>query len=277
MSGEIGIDVEHAALLVRTLERAADDLDRSAAELWSLTELECGLDRAAREVRDTAEWCRRSADDVRRRVERISRRPQLLRERAIAAYVRPFGEKPREEAAIIDLYQRCASGAPCRQEVEEGLAEVDYDGLLHGLLDTAGLLPGVGEPADAWNAKLYWEEGARDDAVISAAAVVAGFGDLGKGGCLAKRRRKARRPWILRRVERTAHHPRFGTFYKDPVEALWWVKDRAGHGGSAWKLYEETKRGLTWVKDADEFGTFLAGKHKGAVGRFIPWKEFTGR
>lgn len=59
----------------------------------------------------------------------------------------------------------------------------------------------------------------------------------------------------------------------DPESCLWWSKDTAGHGGSAWKVYEESSRGLIWRADANQYGDFIVGKHKSDVGTFIPWKD----
>jgi hypothetical protein len=68
----------------------------------------------------------------------------------------------------------------------------------------------------------------------------------------------------------------FGKIYRSVSDGLWWSKDTAGHGGSAWKVYRETATGLEWYKDADEFGTFIVNKHKGNTGLFIPWKDLNG-
>lgn len=37
--------------------------------------------------------------------------------------------------------------------------------------------------------------------------------------------------------------------------------------------YREVERGLAWRADADEYGTFIGGKHKSDIGKFIPWKD----
>lgn len=68
---------------------------------------------------------------------------------------------------------------------------------------------------------------------------------------------------------------RLGTFYKNKSDGLWWVNDRAGHGGSTYKVYKKTSKGLEWYKDADQYGNFIINKHKGETGIFIPWKEFS--
>ncbi|GAB41754.1 hypothetical protein GOTRE_001_00010, partial [Gordonia terrae NBRC 100016] len=62
-------------------------------------------------------------------------------------------------------------------------------------------------------------------------------------------------------------------YYKSKSDGLWWSKDDAGHGNSVWKVYTEDKRGLHWFRDADEYGDFIVGKHKGDAGVFIPRKD----
>lgn len=71
-------------------------------------------------------------------------------------------------------------------------------------------------------------------------------------------------------------HERFGMFYKSKSDGLWWSKDRAGHGGSAWKVFEQTSEGLRWKADADKYGDFITGKHKSDTGVQIPWSELAG-
>jgi hypothetical protein len=68
----------------------------------------------------------------------------------------------------------------------------------------------------------------------------------------------------------------FGKIYRSPSDKLWWSADNAAHGGSAFKVYEETGQGLQWFKDADQFGDFISGKHKGPTGMFIPWSQTSG-
>ena len=76
---------------------------------------------------------------------------------------------------------------------------------------------------------------------------------------------------------KSMQHDRFGNFYKSKSDGLWWVKDNAGHGDSTWKVYSETGKGLEWRYDANEYGDFITGKHKGPTGVFIPWNELHGR
>jgi RHS repeat-associated protein len=68
-------------------------------------------------------------------------------------------------------------------------------------------------------------------------------------------------------------HKTFGTFYKSSSDGLWWAVDRAGHGGSKFKVFKETKKGLVWIRDADDYGNFILNKHKGSTGKFIPWNQ----
>jgi len=88
---------------------------------------------------------------------------------------------------------------------------------------------------------------------------------------------KKGKPWSIT-PENTAEsrlHNRFGRFDKSKSDGLWWSRDRAGHGGSVWKVFTEESGGLRWIEDADEFGNFIEGKHKGPTGLFIPWAELT--
>ena len=78
-------------------------------------------------------------------------------------------------------------------------------------------------------------------------------------------------------ASRTATHSKSGKFYQSSSDGTWWVKDTAGHGGSAFKVYEETSTGLQWVADADQFGTYIVGKHKSSTGAFVPWKDCVDR
>ncbi|MHC5178872.1 RHS repeat-associated core domain-containing protein, partial [Serratia rhizosphaerae] len=88
----------------------------------------------------------------------------------------------------------------------------------------------------------------------------------------------ARKPWRITKegTDKVVQHGKFGKIYRSKSDGLWWSKDTAGHGGSQWKVFKEGKKGLDWYRDADEFGDFIVGKHKGDTGKFIPWKEMKG-
>ena len=83
----------------------------------------------------------------------------------------------------------------------------------------------------------------------------------------------ARRTWQLTdamtdRKRTVAGH----TYWRHKSTGLWWSKDTAGHGGSAFKVYVEDAGGnLVWFRDADEFGDFISpqAEHKGPIGRSV--------
>jgi hypothetical protein len=75
------------------------------------------------------------------------------------------------------------------------------------------------------------------------------------------------------RASAIKNHKTFGTIYKSSSDGLWWAVDKAGLGGSKFKVFKEGKVGLEWFKDADEFGDFIINKHKGSTGTFIPWGQ----
>jgi RHS repeat-associated protein len=66
---------------------------------------------------------------------------------------------------------------------------------------------------------------------------------------------------------------KFGRFYQSVSDGLWWSKDLAGHGGSAWKVFRQIGQSLVWQFDADEYGDRIEGKHKGPTGLDIPLKN----
>ncbi len=121
------------------------------------------------------------------------------------------------------------------------------------------------------------------DAALAAFGAIPIAGDLAKVGDGAAKAAavapKARKVWRAdpARVARTMEHPRFGKFYLNKNDGLWWSVDRAQHGDSAWKVFKPTSSGLKWRADADKYGVFLQQKHKGPVGLVIPWKELSGR
>ena len=90
------------------------------------------------------------------------------------------------------------------------------------------------------------------------------------------KKKKIRRKWELTRAgaSETKRGGPFGTtFYKSKSDGTWWTPDMAGHGGSAFKVYEGTSKGLQWIRDADEHGDYIEGKWKGAKGYFIDWSD----
>jgi RHS repeat-associated protein len=60
------------------------------------------------------------------------------------------------------------------------------------------------------------------------------------------------------------------TYLKDANTGTWWSRDTAGHGGSAWKVYQEVSPGkLQWIADADAQGNYISGKWKSPAGTSI--------
>lgn len=66
------------------------------------------------------------------------------------------------------------------------------------------------------------------------------------------------------------------TFYKSASDGTWWTPDVTQHGESAFKVYEQTSKGLQWIADADQYGTYIVGKWKGDTGYFIPNSQLRG-
>lgn len=84
-----------------------------------------------------------------------------------------------------------------------------------------------------------------------------------------------RKPWLItaERTDKVATHKIWGVFSRHDSTGLWWSKDVYSHGGSVWKVFRESNRGLEWVADADKFGDFIRGKHKGPTGLYFEWKD----
>ncbi len=86
-----------------------------------------------------------------------------------------------------------------------------------------------------------------------------------------------RKPWSITNCPCRSHkRKRDWKFYNNSANegrgapGTWWSPDTAGHGGSAWKVFKEMSNGdLKWVRDADEFGNYIKGKHKGPTGMLI--------
>lgn len=61
------------------------------------------------------------------------------------------------------------------------------------------------------------------------------------------------------------------TAYMDK-SGYYWVKDLAGHGGSAYKVYIKVGKTLQWVADSDIYGNWIVGKAKSLIGMVIKLK-----
>lgn len=74
-------------------------------------------------------------------------------------------------------------------------------------------------------------------------------------------------------AKRKALHHKYKKFYKDPQTDLWWSKDNgSAHAGPHYKVFQERATHLEWIRDVDLLGKVME-KHKGPVGRIIPFKE----
>jgi hypothetical protein len=95
-------------------------------------------------------------------------------------------------------------------------------------------------------------------------------GDLSRNLLLSQRK-----DWEITKemTDRTCTHKTFGVYSRHKTTKLWWSKDILGHGGSVWKVFDETSKSLEWKADADRYGDFIVGKHKGPTGTSIPFSE----
>jgi hypothetical protein len=67
------------------------------------------------------------------------------------------------------------------------------------------------------------------------------------------------------------------SYYRDPNTKLWWSMDTEGHGSGAWKVMTESRAGLNHYRDADVYGDFMPGKHKGDTGKFMSFNDLKCR
>ena len=79
-------------------------------------------------------------------------------------------------------------------------------------------------------------------------------------------------------AEKVGRTEQFGKIHKDSKgqkwngKDIWWSKDKAGHGGSKYKLFVSDGAKFQWVADVDELGKVMS-KHKGPVGKNILLKD----
>jgi hypothetical protein len=88
-----------------------------------------------------------------------------------------------------------------------------------------------------------------------------------------------RKDWEVTKemTDRVCTHKTFGVFSRHKTTKLWWSKDNAGHGGSVWKVFDEVPKSLEWKADADRYGDFITGKHKGTTGTSILFSQLSCR
>ncbi|THJ31079.1 hypothetical protein E8K88_16225 [Lampropedia aestuarii] len=92
---------------------------------------------------------------------------------------------PKTQAAAPGASSNPSGGA--ETAAEQGWWGSWGSGVLHGVLDVAGLVPGFGEVADLANAAVYAAEGDYTNAAISAAAAIPFAGWAATGAKAAKR------------------------------------------------------------------------------------------
>ncbi|MCX2683927.1 hypothetical protein OO306_00005, partial [Pseudomonas sp. DCB_AW] len=84
-----------------------------------------------------------------------------------------------------------------------------------------------------------------------------------------------RKPWEVHRYNRVCEGMLNGTrakYYRDPESDLWWSRDTENHGGSEWKVMRQLGDQLIHQEDADIYGDYMKGKHKGATGEKMSLK-----
>ncbi|MDI3374754.1 MULTISPECIES: RHS repeat-associated core domain-containing protein [Pseudomonas] len=84
-----------------------------------------------------------------------------------------------------------------------------------------------------------------------------------------------RNPWQMQRYNRVCEGAINGTkakYFRDPDTQLWWSRDTESHGGSNWKVMRQLGDQLIHQKDADIYGDYMEGKHKGPTGEKLNLK-----
>lgn len=84
------------------------------------------------------------------------------------------------------------------------------------------------------------------------------------------------RKWELNRYDKICegHIPGVGhaKYFRDPKDGVWYSVDQTGHGGSAFKQFEQKGYALHHTFDLDDFGDRM-GKHKGEAGKTVDLKS----
>src|SRR5690606_5804142 len=156
-------------------------------------------------------------------------------------------------------------GGSIKGDDDEYERDVDY-------MDASGAGGGCGScPQNAKEGDIYMANGSKSladahifkngewvtwfDANAIMGDVPIGLGGVGKGlkalYALVKSGKGGRGLWTLTKEGASAikNHKTFGTIYKSNSDGLWWAVDKAGHGGSKFKVFKEGKGGLEWFKD----------------------------
>jgi RHS repeat-associated protein len=89
----------------------------------------------------------------------------------------PLGLRPITDAEINAIRER---------QIRDNASGWNPMSIVHGALDVAGFVPGLGAVADVLNAGIYLAEGNYGEAAWAMAAAVPGVGDVAKGARMAK-------------------------------------------------------------------------------------------
>ncbi len=78
-------------------------------------------------------------------------------------------------------------------------------------------------------------------------------------------------------ADKIGQHPKFGKICRDPMQKVgnkevWWSKDTSNHGGSNYKLFEETGKSFEWIGDVSSDEKVIL-KHKSDIGKSIMKKD----
>lgn len=97
----------------------------------------------------------------------------------------------------------------------------------------------------------------------------------------ANRKDSCCKKWSVDKSDRVCegHTPGVGRvkYYRNPTTGEWWSPDMTGHGSHdkpAWKVFDFKNGRLEWKADANEYGDFITGKHKGPTGQIVDIKNY---
>ena len=116
--------------------------------------------------------------------ENVTTRPQNLRAPTSADQVGSFSYYNERDNKVVTFTTAAAYYE--YKKLCEDLDKLDKElasNIVHNTLDAVGVIPGVGEVADAANAAIYFAEGDTTNAALSLVSLIPAAGDLlGKGG-----------------------------------------------------------------------------------------------
>jgi RHS repeat-associated protein len=181
----------------------------------------------------------------------------------------------------VELSAFARGRAPVHTEYSRRQGRAALATIAEGFIEAFSIIRVIGDETElnTWAREMReeagWKEGDYGSLFFSIYGGIFAGGRGGPNQGLTTAGFSGRGLWALTAVRSSVilRHGRFGTFFKSKSDGLWWSIDRAGHGGSAFKVFKESRNGLEWIHDADEFGDFIIGKHKGGTGILIPWNQ----